>query len=40
VTRPVPEAPPAGPEPQQPAGRAPVRRSYVVPEAAPLARAG
>jgi alpha,alpha-trehalose phosphorylase len=30
VTRPVPEAPPAGPEPKQPAGRAPVRRAALI----------
>ena len=35
VTRPIPEAPPAGPEPQQPFGRSPVRRSYVVPDMFP-----
>jgi alpha,alpha-trehalose phosphorylase len=34
VTRPVPEAQQPGPEPEQPAGRAPVRRSYFVPDAA------
>ena len=32
VTRPIPEAPLPGPEPEQPPGRAPVRRSYFVPE--------
>jgi len=32
VTMPIPEARPAGPEPQQPPGRAPVRRSYFVPD--------
>ena len=32
VTVPIPEPHPSGPEPQQPPGRAPVRRSYFVPE--------
>jgi alpha,alpha-trehalose phosphorylase len=31
VTRPIPELPLSGPEPQQPPGRAPVRRTYFVP---------
>jgi alpha,alpha-trehalose phosphorylase len=32
VTRPIPEPVQPGPEPEQPPGRAPVRRSYFVPE--------
>jgi alpha,alpha-trehalose phosphorylase len=32
VTRPIPEPPVPGPEPEQPPGRAPVRRSYFVPD--------
>jgi alpha,alpha-trehalose phosphorylase len=32
MTLPIPPAPDPGPEPQQPPGRAPIRRSYVVPE--------
>jgi alpha,alpha-trehalose phosphorylase len=34
VTVPIPELPDPGPEPQQPPGRAPLRRSYVIPEPA------
>ncbi|HLU43788.1 MAG TPA: glycoside hydrolase family 65 protein [Natronosporangium sp.] len=35
VTVPIPEAPPAGPEPEQPPGRAPIRRSYFISEHLP-----
>jgi alpha,alpha-trehalose phosphorylase len=37
VTVPIPEAAPPGPEPHQPPGRSPVRRSYFVPEPSELA---
>lgn len=37
ATRPIPEPTDPGPEPQQPPGRAPIRRSYVVPETIPAA---